>query len=180
MRPACSSTATDKPAGAETPGRAQSEWTKKEHPDEGERAKAKMVTAKATPRLSPRKSKAMPQHEAARVVRTRYHEAAACPATFISGYGERPHVEVGQNTEHMLGRSEETCENDERLRRYQHAALPHRRAKTMIWRKVSAATLSKRQSRRWTRVGACCGSRDQALCQNDECTRGAGQQVTNF
>ena len=86
-KPACTSTVTDKPAGAETPaqsaGRGTKRTTKKEH-DEDDRAKGKMVTAKATPRPSPKKSRALPQHQAAGLVRTRYHEAVPYSTTLIS------------------------------------------------------------------------------------------------
>ena len=86
-KPPCTSTVTDKPAGAETPaqnaGRGTKRTTKKEH-DEDDRAKAKMVTAKATPRPSPKKSRALAQHQAAGLVRTRYHEAVAYSTMLIS------------------------------------------------------------------------------------------------
>ena len=102
----CTSTVTDKPAGADTPaqsaGRDTKRTAKKQHPDEDEWAKAKMVTAKATPRPSPKEAKAMPQHQAARGVRTRYHEAAGCSATLISAV-ERDPAWRWANTEHMLG-----------------------------------------------------------------------------
>ena len=68
-KPACTSTVTDKLVGAGTPaqsaGRGTKRMAKKEHPDEDERTEAKMVTAKVTPRQSPKKSKAMPEHQAA-------------------------------------------------------------------------------------------------------------------
>ena len=86
-KPACTSTVTDKPAGAEThaqsAGRGTKRTTKKEH-DEDDRAKGKMVTAKVTPQPSPKKSRALPQHQAAGLVRTRYHEAVPYSTTLIS------------------------------------------------------------------------------------------------
>ena len=93
-KPACTSTVTDKPAGAETPAQSAGRCAKrttKEEDDEDDRAKAKMVTAKATPRPSPKKSRALPQHQAAGLVRTRYHEAAACSTTLISAV-EKDHM----------------------------------------------------------------------------------------
>ena len=70
-KPACTSTVTDKPAGTETPtqsaGRGTKRTTKKEH-DEDDRAKAKMVTAKATPRPNPKKSRALPQQSGFKVL----------------------------------------------------------------------------------------------------------------
>ena len=104
-KPACTSTVTDEPAGAERPaqsaGRCTKRTTKKED-DEDDRAKAKMVTAKATPRPSPKKSRALPQHQAAGLVRTRYHEAAACSTALISAVEKDPEW-MCANTEHMLG-----------------------------------------------------------------------------
>ena len=104
-KPACTLTVTDKPAGVETPsqgaGRCTKRTTKKEH-DEDDRAKAKMVTTKATPRPSPKKSRALPQDQAAGLVRTRYHEAAACSTTLISAV-EKDREWMWANTEHMLG-----------------------------------------------------------------------------
>ena len=99
-KPACSSTVTDKPAGAETPAQSAGRGTKRttKH-DEDDRAKAK---ARATPRPSPKKSRALPQHQAASLVRTRYHEAVACSTTLISAVEKDPEW-MWANTEHMLG-----------------------------------------------------------------------------
>ena len=108
-----------------------------------------MVTAKATPRPSPRKSKAMPQHQAARVVE---HGTTKLQLALLRSFllwRKAPSGSGGPNTEHMLGDLKKHVKNDERLRRYQHAALSRRHAKKMIWRNVWATTLSKRRSRRW-------------------------------
>ena len=119
-KPACSSTVTDKPAGAETPAQSAGRGTKRttKH-DEDDRAKAK---AKATPRPSPKKSRGCKScsNTVPRSCSLFYYAHICC--------GERPRVDVGQHGAHV-GRSEETCENDERLGRYEHAALSHRHAK---------------------------------------------------
>ena len=120
-KPACTSTVMDKPAGAETPaqsaGRGAKRTTKKED-DEDDRAKAKMVSAKATPRPSLKKSRALPQ--------------ATSGCSSCSNTVPRRCRSVLQRS-YLLWRkttkSEETCENDERLGSHQHAALSHWHAK---------------------------------------------------
>ena len=123
-KPACTSTVTYKPA--ETPsqrtGRGTKRMARKEDADEDERAEAKMVTAKATPRPSPRKSKALPQHQAASLVRIRYHEAAACSLALISllwrkipsGSGPTRCTACMQRVRACRGsRAHAVCQNDE-------------------------------------------------------------------
>ena len=181
-KPACSSTVTDKPAGAETPaqsaGRGTKRTTKKDH-DEDDRAKAKMVTAKATPRPNPKKSRALPQHQAAGLVRTRYHEAVACSTTLISAVEKDPEW-MWANTEHMLGDLKKHVKTMSDLvdmdTRLFLIGMPNDDLAKRVGNDAFETTVRTVEND----FGACRGSRDHAVCQNDECTRGTGQRVTNF